>query len=368
MSAPQTSSPRPNAGRFGGFVAALMFVISVISACAGDSPGPDGSNRAVGEVEHTRSTTTTSTTTTTTSTTTTTTLAPPLDRDGVPRVALTTTDIVVPVLSEVRDGLLVRTPCRNTAIISPSQTNDRVHVVLDPGHGGVEVGAANGDISEKAVNLEVALLAEQLLIDQGFDVVLTRYTDVRVPLLTRAEIADHLEADLLVSIHHQSSDPFPTSEQPGVEVFYQQNSEESQRFAGLLVEEARSEYEQFDIRWFTGTDAGAVYRLNADTGTDFYGMIRLPDTTAVLAEMGFLGNPEEIALLQSGELQIAEAQAIANAVVRWFTTEDPGLGYVEPSFALRAAGSGGGVSGCVDPDLGETYDLAGELADNLATE
>lgn len=306
------------------------------------------------------------TTTTTAPTTTTTTVAPPLDTDDVPRVVRTTTDVVLPVLSEVENGLLVRTPCQNTAIVQGGEVEDRVHVVIDPGHGGNETGAVSPDeITEKAVNLEVALLTEARLEELGFEVTLTRYTDIRVPILTRVEIADRLEASLLISIHHQSSDPFPISDEPGTEVFYPRFSQEGKRFAGLLVEESRAELGKFDIDWFTPTDAGAVYRLNANTGGDFYGMIRRPEVTAVLAEMGFMGNEAELALMRTGEMQEAESIAISNAVVRFFNTDDPGSGFVEPSFELTAAGAGGGLSGCEDPDLGETFDLAGELAESF---
>ncbi len=285
----------------------------------------------------------------------------------MPRVVRTTTDVVLPVLSVVRNGLLVRTPCQNTAIVQGGEVEDRVHIVLDPGHGGNETGAVSPDgIIEKDVNLEMSLQAETLLEELGFEVTLTRYTDIRVPLVTRVEVANKLEADLLISVHHQASDPFPISEEPGTEVFYPRFSEEAKRFAGLLVEESHASLGQFDIDWFAGSDAGAVYRLNARTGTDFYGMIRLPEVPAVLAEMGFLGNEAEVALMRSGEFQEAGAEAISNAVVRYFTTDDPGSGFVEPSFELTAAGAGGGLGGCVDPDLGETFDLAGSLSEALA--
>ena len=341
---------------------ALMALGLVLTACSGDSSPADDLAREVAETTTTSTTTSTTTTTTTTPPTTTTSLAPPLDVDDVPRVARTTTDVVLPVLSEVSDGLLVRTTCQNTTIIQPAEVDDRVHVVLDPGHGGSEPGAATDDgIAEKDVNLEVALQTEALLLEQGFDVILTRYTDIRMPLLTRVEIADRLEADLLVSIHHQGTEQFPTSSESGVEVFYQQDSSESRRFAGILVEETREEFSVFDIEWFAGVDAGAVYRPNTNTGADFYGMIRLPETTSVLAEMAFLGNEAEVDLIRSGELQQAEAIALSQAIIRWLTTDDPGSGFVEPSFSLLSAGGGGGVSGCEDPDLGETFDVVEEL-------
>ena len=262
---------------------------------------------------------------------------------------------MLPVISPFEEGYLVTTPCRNSVVVLDAEVSDRVHVVLDPGHGGSETGAVSPDgIVEGDVNLEVALLTEELLTDLGFEVTLTRYSDIRVPLVSRVEIADRLEADLLISIHHQASNPFPISDTPGAEIFYQQLIPESKRFAGILLEETHEAYSDFDINWFTGPDAGALFRLNTNTGIDFYGMIRLPETVSVLAEMGFLGNEEELELLRSGELQQAEAEALTNAIVRWYNTDDPGGGFVEPSFTLTAAGSGGGTGGCEDPDLGQT--------------
>lgn len=325
----------------------------VLASCAAD----DDAKSAVVEPTAAREVVelTTTSTTTTVAPTTTTTLAPPLDFDGIPRVMRTSTDVIVPVLGEVPEGYLVRTTCQATAVVVDGRTEERVHVVLDPGHGGLEPGAVTNDgVAEKDVNLQTALLAEERLEALGFEVTLTRYTDIRIPIITRVEIADQLDAALLVSIHHQGTDTnIPRSETPGTEVYYQQTSSESKRFAGLLLEETLEAFGDFDIEWFAGTDAGATYRPNRNTGEDFYGMVRLPETPAVLAEMAFLGNEAEVDLLRSGELQAAEAKAIADAVRRWFTTDDPGSGFVEPSFGLLSSGGGGGLGGCVDPDLGE---------------
>ena len=277
----------------------------------------------------------------------------------MPRVLRTSTDVVVPILNVAQGGYLVRTPCEALTVATTGTTEDRVHVVLDPGHGGAEPGAVTADgVAEKDVNLETALLAERYLEEAGFSVLLTRYSDIRIPLRTRVAIADKLGASLLVSIHHQGTDPnVPLSNEPGTEVYYQQTSDESKRFAGLLVEESLVELGAFEIEWFAGVDAGATYRPHADTGVDFYGMVRLPKTPAVLAEMAFLGNPAEVALLKTGELQEAEARAISQAIIRWFTTDDAGTGLHEPSFGLRSSGGGGGLDGCIDPDLGDTEEI-----------
>jgi N-acetylmuramoyl-L-alanine amidase len=347
-------------------LSALLVVLAAATACADSevdgSVDVASSARAVVEPSTTATTATTNTTTTTT-------LAPELDGDGVPRVARTTTDIVMPVIEELDGGILVRTPCQDLAVVRDAATLDRVHVVLDPGHGGEESGSATADgLAEKNVNLDVAMIAEEMLSEQGFVVTLTRYADIRIPLVTRVEIADSLNALLLVSIHHQGTDPdVPRSDTPGTEVYYQQDSDESKRFAGLLHEEAVAKLGQFEIdSWFANPDAGATYRQNPDTGEDFYGMVRRPETPAVLAEMSFLGNPEEVELLRSPDFLRAEAEAISDAVIRWFTTEDPGSGFVEPSFSLRSSGGGGGLNGCVDPDLGETAEVPTSLLEEFS--
>ena len=270
------------------------------------------------------------------------------------RALVTDTDIVVPVLATVDEGFVVRTPCQELALVISGEPIDRVHVVLDPGHGGTEPGAVGSDgRTEASINLRVAEIARAKLRSRGFSVLLTRRIDTRVPILARVEIADNLGADLLVSIHHQGGGELPIGPVPGTEVFYQQESEESRRFAGLLREEAIEELTPFDAGgWFAGPDAGATYRANTETGDDFYGMVRRPRTTAVLAEMSFMGNPAELELLGTRKFLVAEAQAIADAVARWFSTDDAGSGFVEPSFTLTSSGGGGGLGGCEDPDLG----------------
>jgi len=75
-------------------------------------------------------------------------------------------------------------------------------VVLDPGHGGKDPGAVGrGGLQEKRVNLDIALRLARLLEAQGVKVVLTRRTDVFVPLDERVRIANRYRPDLFLSIH-----------------------------------------------------------------------------------------------------------------------------------------------------------------------
>src|ERR1700722_12482318 len=74
-------------------------------------------------------------------------------------------------------------------------------VVIDPGHGGDDTGAVNGQAVEKRINLGVALKLADLLRAKGTKVVLTRNIDTSIRLDDRAGLANKLKADLFVSIH-----------------------------------------------------------------------------------------------------------------------------------------------------------------------
>jgi N-acetylmuramoyl-L-alanine amidase len=76
-------------------------------------------------------------------------------------------------------------------------------IVMDPGHGGDDTGtpARCGDLSEKQIALEVALAVGEHLRSQGVTVIFTRTTDVRPSLEERADLANHENPDLFISIH-----------------------------------------------------------------------------------------------------------------------------------------------------------------------
>ena len=92
----------------------------------------------------------------------------------------------------------------------------RPRVVLDPGHGGSNAGAQGPGIHEKQLTLAIASLVAAHLRDHGIDVVLTRTGDKTLTLRQRTEVADHLPADLFVSIHANAS---PTRTQRGYETY-----------------------------------------------------------------------------------------------------------------------------------------------------
>lgn len=325
-----------------------LVIVAVALLLGGCSSGDD-SRESVGTTVPSTSTTTTTTTSTTTTTippTTTTVSSGPVG--GL----VVAGGLVVPVEAQAPDGWVVRTPCGSTAVVDHGTPLRGTDVVLDPGHGGNETGAHSPDgLAEKTVNLGVAIAAKVALERAGYHVVLTRPGDQRITLGTRALLATRLQARAFVSIHHNASPDGPRAG-PGTETFYQVASANSKRLAGLVYEEVVRALSQYQgVGWVADTDAGAKYRQNS-SGADYYGVLRrTAGITGILAELAYITNPPEAALLARPEVQATEGEAVASGIIRYFTSNDPGSGYVTPYPRTEPAGRGGGSSGCVDPPM-----------------
>lgn len=85
---------------------------------------------------------------------------------------------------------------------------DEIVVVLDPGHGGKDVGACDNDAMEKNINLAVAKKLKALIQKnlKNVKVVMTREDDRYLTLQERADVANKAEGDLFMSIHVNSVD------------------------------------------------------------------------------------------------------------------------------------------------------------------
>ena len=319
----------------------LLVLVVLIGACSGN---------AGSEVTTIPTQITTSTTTTTTTVPSTPTSEPPPTFPELARALVTPTGVVVSVLEETTTGFRVTTPCGNEATVLEGTTLGTTQVVIDPGHGGqVDTGAvgANG-LMEKHLNLEVSQALEADLIVRGIDVLLTRTADYASRLGVRAGLADRVNADLLISIHHNAPTPGP-SPRPGTEVFIQSTSEASRRLGGLVWTRVMAALSDFDIEWTAAPDAGVLSVLSTQ-GSDAYGMISGPRTVSVLAEMAYISNPVEAELFATAEYVEAASDALADAVEGFLTTEATGAGYVaEPRIFNPQPGIGGSL--CVDPAL-----------------
>ena len=86
-------------------------------------------------------------------------------------------------------------------LVIPMKKGARKTIVVDPGHGGKDPGASDNGVTEKNVNLAIGLELQQVLMARGYNVIMTRNTDVYLKLQERTDIANNANADLFVSIH-----------------------------------------------------------------------------------------------------------------------------------------------------------------------
>ncbi|WP_373694371.1 N-acetylmuramoyl-L-alanine amidase [Geobacter sp.] len=133
-------------------------------------------------------------------------------------------------------------------------------IVVDPGHGGHDPGAVGaGGSQEKDVVLAIGLkLAEKIREELGIDVVMTRSTDVFIPLEERTAIANKVNADLFVSVHANASLNRAAS---GIETYYL-NLAKTEKAAQLAARENGTSLEKVSLLQAILFDLMANYKLN----------------------------------------------------------------------------------------------------------
>ena len=184
--------------------------------------------------------------------------------------------------------------------------------MIDPGHGGEDGGAVSptGTV-ESHVNLEISTRLDLLLGLYGVNVLMLRTEDVSLhspdagtvrerkssDLRNRAAIVESAPGAVLISIHQNSYSG--SSRYHGAQVFYS-NETLSADFAEYTQEILRRMLDPNNTRQAAAVP-NTVYLLNHVT------------CRAILVECGFLSNPEEDALLQSGAYQTKVAFSLAGA-------------------------------------------------------
>jgi|GEM_PF-952419 len=181
--------------------------------------------------------------------------------------------------------------------------DDRIVVVIDPGHGGNDSGAEASldgiDIYEKDLNLDIALLIKPRLEEENIRVILTRDSDEYVSLETRCEIANAANASLFISIH-QNIDETKTAS--GIQSWIASNREESLKLAeavhGRLLLGLKS------------NDRG----VHED---DEFVVTRMTEMPSVIIETGFLSDTDELKLLTTPDYRERIASSVSNGIVAY---------------------------------------------------
>lgn len=169
-------------------------------------------------------------------------------------------------------------------------------VFIDAGHGGSDPGAVNESfgITEASINLDTANRLQNILEARGYDTMMSRTTDTFVGLRKRAEMANDWGADYFISVHSNSSEN-PNAN--GTETLYYRDNTSGERLANEIQIQL--------ILQNKLADRGIVPRPNL-------AVLRLTTMPAVMAELAFVSNPTEAALLSTPEFRQKSAQGIAD--------------------------------------------------------
>jgi N-acetylmuramoyl-L-alanine amidase len=229
-------------------------------------------------------------------------------------------------------------------------------VVIDPGHGGSEEGAVGpGGIKEKDVTLQVAKKLRSKLLDQGFEVELTRSVDRELGLDERAAIANNRRADLFLSLHANAS---PRTNARGAETYFlaREATDDVARTTAALENDAARRgrksggddaagldlvlWDLAQVEYLEESAALAATiqeELNQALGLTDRGVRQAPfrvlmgaTMPAVLVEMGFLSNEEEELRRASAAYQERLAGAVGRAVVGFRESYERRLGVSRP--------------------------------------
>ncbi|MCM1468234.1 MAG: N-acetylmuramoyl-L-alanine amidase [Alistipes sp.] len=186
-------------------------------------------------------------------------------------------------------------------------------VVIDPGHGGEDPGKVGiNDALEKEINLAIAKKLEAVLLEAGYEVVLTRTTDDGLYQSTdsnkkvadmkkRCQIIEEAKADIVVSIHQNS---FSQESVRGAQVFYYKYSANGQVLADKIQTALRDRVDEENTRTIK------------DNST-YYMLVHTPCPT-VIVECGFLSNRAEAEKLCTDEYQDKIANAIYEGIGEYF--------------------------------------------------
>jgi N-acetylmuramoyl-L-alanine amidase len=174
-------------------------------------------------------------------------------------------------------------------------------IVIDPGHGGGDIGNVSLDLMEKNANLIIAKYLEKKLRDIGAEVLLTRNDDKNVPLGDRVEFINRERPGLYISIHQND---FMSPGVNGVECYCYSRDEDALRLGSIISKEISKKV--------------GVKNRGVRVG-DYY-LLRECKLSGVIVECMYMtGNQDRGKYIDENYVKIAEA--IFNSICEYFNIE-----------------------------------------------
>lgn len=188
----------------------------------------------------------------------------------------------------------------------------KMTVIIDAGHGGIDPGAVCNGAVEKDLNLKVALKLADFLALSDFDVIMTRSTDTLLgtgntvkekklaDLNERLKLMNSNDGCVFVSIHMNK---YTAQSARGLQTFYASSSLEAKKLAEYIQSVARQ------------SDSNNKRQIKPDDGNIY--ILKNTGATAVLVECGFLSNTEECSLLKTDDYQNKTAFDIYCGIIKY---------------------------------------------------
>lgn len=188
----------------------------------------------------------------------------------------------------------------------PAPKHPGTLIVVDPGHGGFDLGASSNSVIEKILCLSTGHLVKKYLNALGYRVVLTRTRDVFLSLQQRTDIANKVRGKLFLSLHYNAAKSVSAS---GIEVYYyngkdQYRARESKKLATTVLSRMLQQ---------TGAFSRGIKQGN-------FHVIRETRMPAILVEGGFITHSGERILISDITYREKLAKAIAEGVDRYCKT------------------------------------------------
>lgn len=194
--------------------------------------------------------------------------------------------------------------------------NNRVNLVIDPGHGGIDAGTIGTDgAKEKDINLSIALILYDFAMVSGISAFLTRDGDylvygenddkTRSDLYNRMDYINSIENSVLISIHQNH---FEDEKEWGMQVWYSPNDDLSKILADNILKIDKQNIQQENTR------------LNKRSDNSYY-LLYKSRVPSVMVECGFMSNNEENRKLQENLYQMQLAYSIMLGFSEFLTEE-----------------------------------------------